>query len=61
MFDQVKLLYDSELWSSITQLAPYALPKSGLDSDINEAKSSKKRHLMLVMLGDAFYETREFR
>ena len=57
MFEQVKLLYDNSLWSSLVQMAPYALSHE-MDS---EGKCGKKRHLLLCMIGDAFFEQRQFK
>ena len=57
MFEQVRLLYDNSLWSSLVQIAPYALSHE-IDC---EGKSGKKRHLLLCMIGDAFFEQRNFK
>jgi len=56
MYEQVKLLYDNSLWSSLSNLAPYAL-----SHDVDTEKCGKKRHLLLCMLGDAFFEQRNFK
>ena len=56
MFDQVKLLYDNSLWSSLSNLAPYAL-----SHDVDTEKCGKKRHLLLCMIGDAYFEQRNFK
>jgi len=56
MYEQVKLLYDNSLWSSLSNLAPYAL-----SHDVDTEKCGKKRHLLLCMIGDAFYEQRNFK
>ncbi len=63
MISQVKLLYENSLWSSIVQLAPYALSYGGGDSssDSSDGKGAKARHSLLVMVGDAFFETREYK
>lgn len=63
MFDQVKLLYENCIWSSIVQLAPYALSNTGCPeaNDSGDIKSVVKKHLMLVMVGDSYFESREFK
>ena len=59
MYEQVKCLYENELWSSIVHVAPYATI-SGSDAE-NEDKCAKKRHGMLVMIADAYFECRDFK
>merc|ERR1711881_418833 len=59
MFDQIKLLYENSLWSSIVHVAPYAT-LIGSDAD-KGGKCGKKRHGLLVMLADAYFECRDFK
>lgn len=59
MFDQLKLMYENHLWSSLVHIAPYALTQSG--ADFESEKSGRKRCYVLVMLADAFYECKLYK
>jgi len=62
MFEQLRSLYEAQLWSNLVHLAPIALAfcNSNQDAD-QESKCCRKRHQILVMIADAYLECKEFR
>ena len=63
MIEQLKSMYENSLWSSLVHIAPYALSLYGSESDLDPKsdKSGRKRHQVLVMIADAYFETKEFK
>ncbi len=69
MFDQLRLLYEAELWSSIAQVAPHALAFYGseyskTDCEMEPPASGKlcrKRQQIVVMVADSFLALKEYK
>ena len=60
MIEQLKSMYENSLWSSLVHIAPYALSLYGSESDL-DSKCGRKRHQVMVMIADAYFETKEFK
>ena len=66
MFEQLRLLYEAELWSSLAQVAPHALAYCGSEVDCEMdpqamGKLSRKRQQIIVMVADAFLNMKEYK
>ena len=62
MFENLKDLYENCLWSSIVQVAPYVTASSNMESsDQIDGRCGKRRYLVLVMIADAHFESRDFK
>jgi anaphase-promoting complex subunit 7 len=69
MFDQIRMMYEANLWSSLTHISPYALAFCGSDSAKTDfdgsmdtgGKSCRKRQQIIVMIADAFLESKEYK
>ena len=57
VYEFVKQLHENELWTNLVQLAPFALSVSRSQST---ELTSKMRQQILIFLGDAYFDGKEF-